>query len=620
MGFKRRIGFEKARVAEVYATGAAGGRVGSGYLLADGLVLTARHVVEPSNGVEVRPLEATEWTPASLAWSDEAADAAVLRTKDPLPAPGAPPGWGVVEGCEPVAVSAVCFPWAQARPSGVRDTEQLLGHVAPLSDAKEDRYAINVETSPPQRPDGSSGWAGMSGAALFAGPYLVGVVVVDPDRFGPERVKATPVAVLADDDDFARLVGFPSLTPVGSTDNRRRWSVLIMAAVVVGVALGLSWWVNRDSGRFDLAAVGDRLTVGDYNGDDKADVAMAYEVGDGTMEIYRWASTGSKFSDASRSKPFPLGTVAGRMASGDVDGECGDDIVMVSQDQTSFSFHVWLAGSTYDGRWYTSGSFTLGAVGDRFTVGDYTADGKADVAMAYDVGDGTMRMHVWASTGSEFTDLATTLSDSPLDRVGDRMASGDVDGDGKADVVMASQNPDGTASLQVWNAGNSAFRVWYTSGRFTLTHVDDRLTVGDYTGDGRKADVAMGNNFTGASQIQWWPSTGSSFEGSPTRLDSPELNLDNVAGRMASGDVNGDDKDDVVMAHQNPEGTFSFHLWSGASSSVARWYTSGRESPWTPGARCATRYHYPRREVELGGLGKADDGDQTSSAVPSFRR
>ena len=62
---------------------------------------------------------------------------------------------------------------------------------------------MTVQTSPPTDRAGGSPWAGMSGAALFAGPFLVGVAVIDPPRFGPDRVTAAPVAPLLADPELA---------------------------------------------------------------------------------------------------------------------------------------------------------------------------------------------------------------------------------------------------------------------------------------------------------------------------------------------------------------------------------------------------------------------------------
>jgi hypothetical protein len=226
------MGFDRARVVEVYSRDAAGtDRVGSGYLVSDQIVLTAEHVVAGlpvhpidllgSERCEVRPLGTPDWLPAWVVRHDATRDVALLRlTADwQLPTESPPPGWGRLEGVESVGCMAVGFPWAQARLDQVRDTEQLFGQLAPLTTAKAGRLALNVVTAPPSaRQEGRSPWSGMSGAALFAGPYLVGVVVVDPRRYGPDRLQATPISALADDAGWWQAVsvgGVPELVGVG---------------------------------------------------------------------------------------------------------------------------------------------------------------------------------------------------------------------------------------------------------------------------------------------------------------------------------------------------------------------------------------------------------------------
>src|SRR3712207_4987211 len=49
----------------------------------------------------------------------------------------------------------------------------------------------------------------MSGAALFTGPFLIGVVVVDPAHYGTGRLVATPLAPLLDDRTLTELLGTP---------------------------------------------------------------------------------------------------------------------------------------------------------------------------------------------------------------------------------------------------------------------------------------------------------------------------------------------------------------------------------------------------------------------------
>ena len=219
---------DTARVLELYVpTIASGsGSVGSGYRVDLDMALTAAHVVaalplwpsdEPvpedvnAEGVcWTRPLGEAGWVPGVVAWRDERKDVAVLRLAPgvlALPAGSPTSRWGRVDGTEPIAVTAVGFPWAQECPDRVRDSEQLFGFIAPATSVKAGYCAVTVLTAAPAGRAGGSPWAGMSGAALFAGPFLVGVVVVDPARFGTDRVLAVPVALLLGDAEVAGLLG-----------------------------------------------------------------------------------------------------------------------------------------------------------------------------------------------------------------------------------------------------------------------------------------------------------------------------------------------------------------------------------------------------------------------------
>jgi tetratricopeptide (TPR) repeat protein len=212
------------RVVEALTRDAAGRIVakGSGYLLGAGRVLTAGHVVVPEGMVvdglrwQVRSLGTETFVDASKVWRADRFDVAVLQ----LPGDGygavdrVPVRLGVLGGRERVPCRTVGFPTARTRTdqvSGlqVRDPEPVQGTVDPQSAAKRPLATLHITGSVPEplpvAADGSrrSPWAGMSGAAVFTAGRLVGVVVVDPERFGPDRLGVQLLGPLRGDAESA---------------------------------------------------------------------------------------------------------------------------------------------------------------------------------------------------------------------------------------------------------------------------------------------------------------------------------------------------------------------------------------------------------------------------------
>ena len=215
---------DRARVAMVFAGGPVGERVGSGYAVGERLVLTAAHVlsgVAVGDRAEVSLLGSRSWVAGTVVWLDPVLDAALVRVDAAAPWPETGMSvlrWGTLAGADPVLAAAVGFPWAQHRPDGVSDTEHAVGFVPPGGGAETGSLQWSVLSSAPlARPGGGSPWAGMSGAGLVVDAYLVGVVVVDPARYGPDRLVVVPVARLLADAAFAAALGEPvDAVPVGA--------------------------------------------------------------------------------------------------------------------------------------------------------------------------------------------------------------------------------------------------------------------------------------------------------------------------------------------------------------------------------------------------------------------
>ena len=92
---------------------------------------------------------------------------------------------------------------------GRRDTEDITGEIDPLTGSSRLPHRTHYGSVPLPDASGRSPWAGMSGAALFSGPLLVGVVTVDPAHFGSDRLQAVPVSAMTAEPAFRALLTVP---------------------------------------------------------------------------------------------------------------------------------------------------------------------------------------------------------------------------------------------------------------------------------------------------------------------------------------------------------------------------------------------------------------------------
>ena len=244
------------QVIEVRAREADGEfKVGSGFLLPGGFVLTAAHVVFSEDGppfdhVHVRMASEREFTLATVVWpaSRPFADAALLKVAtDGWAPPGGPRSvrLGKITGSAPgVPCEAIGFPRVLRDENAGRDTDHIQGSINPGNGLKGARYDIHVTSRVPEA-DGKP-WAGMSGAALFSGDLLIGIVVVQTPGYAGRSLTAEPIATFAADSNFAvRVTGQDHLAlesaeltdmfglPARRSDRHSRTSLLDAAAEVV---------------------------------------------------------------------------------------------------------------------------------------------------------------------------------------------------------------------------------------------------------------------------------------------------------------------------------------------------------------------------------------------------
>jgi len=260
------------------------------------------------------------------------------------------------------------------------------------------------------------------------------------------------------------------------------------------------------------------IVVADFNGDGKQDLALSNGVavllgnGDGTFQP---------------AVNYPNATITGPAAVGDFNGDGKPDLVV-----TGGLDDIDVLMGNGDGTFQAPVGYDTYSFGDSFSVaiGDFNGDGKPDLAVAtsssganytgsIDIflgnGDGTFQPPVSYGNGSNYTWVTV----------------GDFNNDGKLDLIGFAD------SLVVFlGNGDGTFRP--------QTSIDPGLyayaaAVGDLNGDGN-ADLFIANSNSGVSVLLG--------NGNGTFQAAKSYNIGSTPASIAVGDFNGDGRTDLAVA------------------------------------------------------------------------
>ncbi|GHJ49095.1 hypothetical protein Cs7R123_64370 [Catellatospora sp. TT07R-123] len=297
----------------------------------------------------------------------------------------------------------------------------------------------------------------------------------------------------------------------------------------------------------------------DFNGDGRDDI-VTFTLGS-LNDAYVATSNGGSFTGTSVKWNDYFGLNGEKLLSGDFNGDGRDDAITFTGGSLGDVYVGLSNGSSFGGGakwhdWFAPNAEVPG-------VGDFNGDGKDDIVTFTHDGNGDV--YVALSNGSSFGpgvkwhDFFAPTGEFP--------AVGDVNGDGKADIITFTQGPSSASDVYVALSNGSSFgpgQKWHDL--FAVGNEQPR--VGDFNGDG-KADIVT---FTcnGDADVYVALSNGSSFVGTTVKWNDWFC----LAGEYPyTGDFNGDGKDDIVVFTKGGTNDVYVGLSNGSSfGGGAKWH------------------------------------------------
>ena len=302
-----------------------------------------------------------------------------------------------------------------------------------------------------------------------------------------------------------------------------------------------------------LGGAARQLYVGDFDGDGRDDVFRADQGGNGYQYNTWFSPTGS---GGWTWKAGPQVALAGEDRQpyiGDFNGDGRDDILLAYNDSTSEN-RIYISNG--DGSWtaWAGGlNYWLGGADRQVLIGDFDGDGDDDILRADGGGDGTQYNRLALSNGSG--GWSATFNSPARQLRGDNRALvvGDFDGDGDDDILRADWNGDGSQ----WNAvipshGNGSWGYWGGLLPVSLAPGDRALHIADFDADGRDDLLLADWGGSGTDQNRVFRSLASG--GWDTNWAAPNWWLGGSNRQVFLGDFDADGRADVLRVDWNADG------------------------------------------------------------------
>jgi len=289
---------------------------------------------------------------------------------------------------------------------------------------------------------------------------------------------------------------------------------------------------------FPIATDPFSVAVADFDGDGKPDIVAANQYFN-TVSVSGNASPDGSYFTFPNTVTCATGQQPLIVAVADIDGDGKPDIVVTNNSSGTISV---LLNTSAPGSISFAPKQDFNTPGGPFgvAVGDLNGDGRPDIAIACSSNvvsvfinqslPGAVRLgsRMDISTGSLLTGIAI----------------GDLDGDGKADLAVTGQYSGLIILRNTGSNGSLSFAAPYSVVSEESAYEGSVVAIGDLDGDG-KPDVVVGNGRNSTMSLY----KNMSVVGIPYLAAAKEIASSYNVNGVGIGDIDGDGKPDIVTSN-----------------------------------------------------------------------